>query len=496
VRISLGLLVSALLLSSGTANAVGLASPPGVVTGAASNIGPTSATVAGTVNPQGLATTYQFEYGKTTSYGSKTASKSAGSGTSAVAVTSTISSLSPGTTYHYRIVATSTAGTSKGADHSFTTTPPPTVVTGAASNVGPTSAMVAGTVNPQGLATTYLFEYGKTTKYGSKTASKTAGSGTSSVVVSTTISSLSPGTTYHYRIVATSTAGTSKGADHSFTTTPPPSVVTGAGSNIGPTSATVAGTVNPQGLATTYLFEYGKTTKYGSKTASKSAGSGTSTVAVSTTISSLSSGTTYHYRIVATSSAGTSKGADRSFKTGTQSVTIANARRIVVYGRSTTLSGTVSSQRAGETVSVLAQLFGQTSFSSITSVSTTTSGGWTHIVQPTIRTTYKVQWQSTTSSAVTIQVRPRIGLRVRRGVFDVKVAADHSLAGQVVYFQRLSSFGQWVIRKKLVLNARSAKRFRAKLPHGRSRVRVFMPQTQAGPGYLAGVSRALVVRRP
>jgi hypothetical protein len=373
---------------------------------------------------------------------------------------------------------------------------PPTVVTGSASNIGPSSATVAGTVNPQGLATTYLFEYGKTTSYGSKTASKSAGSVTSTLAVSTSISSLSPGTTYHYRIVATSSAGTSKGADRSFSTIPPPTVATGEANNIGPTSATVAGTVNPQGLATTYLFEYGKTTKYGSKTASKSAGSGTSTVAVSSTISSLSPGTTYHYRIVATSSAGTSKGADRNFKTGTQSVTIANARRTVVYGRSTTLTGTVSSQRAGETLSVLAQPFGQTSFGSIASVSTTANGGWTHIAQPTIRTTYKVQWQSVTSAAVTIQVRPRISLGVRRGLFYVKAAADHSLAGKVVYFQRLSSFGQWVIRKKLVLNARSAKRFRAKLPHGRSRVRVFLPQAQAGPGYLAGVSRALVLRRP
>jgi phosphodiesterase/alkaline phosphatase D-like protein len=306
VRISVALLVSAVLLASGTANAVGLASPT-VVTGSASNIGPTSATVSGTVNPQGLATTYLFEYGKTTSYGSKTASKSAGSGTSTLAASATISSLSPGTTYHYRIVATSSAGTSRGADRTFSTTPPPTVVTGVASSIGPTSATVAGSINPQGLATTYLFEYGKTTSYGSKTASKSAGSGTSTVAVSTTISSLTPGTTYHYRIVATSSAGTSRGADRTFTTTPPPTVATGSASNVGPTSATVAATVNPQGLATTYLFEYGKTTKYGSKTASKSAGSGTSALTVTTTIASLSPGTTYHYRIVATSSAGTSR---------------------------------------------------------------------------------------------------------------------------------------------------------------------------------------------
>ena len=101
--------------------AAGFASPPSVVTGAASNIGPTSVTVAGTVNPHGLATTYLFEYGKTTSYGSKTASKSAGSGTSSLAVSTTIASLSPGTTYHYRIVATSAKGTTVGADQSFTT---------------------------------------------------------------------------------------------------------------------------------------------------------------------------------------------------------------------------------------------------------------------------------------------------------------------------------------------------------------------------------------
>jgi hypothetical protein len=492
----LALLVSAVLLTSGTANAVGLASPPTVVTGAASSIGPTSATVAGTVNPQGLATTYLFEYGKTTSYGSKTASKSAGSGTTTVAVTTAISGLTPGTTYHYRIVATSTAGTSKGTDHSFTTTPPPSVVTGAASNIGPTSATVSGTVNPRGLATTYLFEYGKTTSYGSKTPSQNAGSGTSSLAVTAAISSLTPGTTYHYRIVATSIAGTSRGADRSFTTIPPPTVATGTASNIGPTSATVSGTVNPRGLATTYQFEYGRTTSYGSKTTAQSAGSGTSSLAVTATISSLTPGTTYHYRIVATSAAGTSKGADRTFKTGTQSVTIANARQIVVYGRSTTLSGAASSQRAGETLSVLAQPFGETSFGSIANVSTTTGGSWTYVARPTIRTTYRVQWQTATSGMVTIDVRPRISLSIRRGMFSLKVATARSLAGKVVYFQRLSSFGQWVIRKRLVLNARSAKRFRAKLPHGRSRVRVFMPQAQAGPGYLAGFSRALVVRRP
>jgi len=93
-------------------------------------VGPTTATVSGSVNPNGTATTWHVEYGTTTSYGTPTAGVSAGSGTASVAVSQTLTGLTPGTSYHYRIVATSTAGTGHGADGLLTTSAAPQVVTG------------------------------------------------------------------------------------------------------------------------------------------------------------------------------------------------------------------------------------------------------------------------------------------------------------------------------------------------------------------------------
>ncbi|MBI4765385.1 MAG: fibronectin type III domain-containing protein [Deltaproteobacteria bacterium] len=80
-------------------------------------------------------------------------------------------------------------------------------------------------------------------------------------------------------------------------------------------SATLNGTVNPNGLATTYVFQWGRTTSYGNDTAVTSVGSGTINNAASAKISGLRSYTVYHYRLVATNSAGTTYGADKNFKT-------------------------------------------------------------------------------------------------------------------------------------------------------------------------------------
>lgn len=99
------------------------ASPPAVVTGAASQVHETSAVLNGTVNPEGQATSYHFEYGTSTAYGLQTAPAHAGSGSGDVSVHSTITGLTPGTTYHYRLVARNASGTAQGADHTVTTGP-------------------------------------------------------------------------------------------------------------------------------------------------------------------------------------------------------------------------------------------------------------------------------------------------------------------------------------------------------------------------------------
>ncbi len=96
--------------------------------------------------------------------------------------------------------------------------PPPSVYTGGVTAVSTTSATLKGGVNPHGLETSYVFQYGPATTYGAQTSAAPVGSGTTSVQVSEPITGLQPGATYHYRIVATSAAGTTSGGDVAFTT--------------------------------------------------------------------------------------------------------------------------------------------------------------------------------------------------------------------------------------------------------------------------------------
>ena len=100
--------------------------PPAAALSSATAVGRTAATLNGTVSPQGNATTYRFEYG-ISFYTASTPAGNAGAGTGAQSVSSTLSGLRPGTTYHYRLDATSAFGTTETADRTFTTAVPPSV---------------------------------------------------------------------------------------------------------------------------------------------------------------------------------------------------------------------------------------------------------------------------------------------------------------------------------------------------------------------------------
>jgi hypothetical protein len=93
---------------------------PIAVTATASSIGPTTATLAGTLTPSGSATTYHFEYGETTDYGSET-EETPSTAAGPTWETATVNNLSPGTTYHFRIVASNEIGVTAGDDAVFTT---------------------------------------------------------------------------------------------------------------------------------------------------------------------------------------------------------------------------------------------------------------------------------------------------------------------------------------------------------------------------------------
>jgi hypothetical protein len=192
---------------------------PIVTTNAATNVASFSATLNGSVNPNGLTTTVHFQYGTTTSYGSTTANQTF-TGNTTRNVAANISGLSASTTYHFRIVATNTAGTRYGSGRTFTTLSPtgaPVVTTNPATNVASFSATLNGSLDPHGLTTSVHFQYGTTTSYGLTTAPQSQ-SGNTYRNVSANISGLSAHTTYHFRIVATNSAGTRYGGDRTFTT--------------------------------------------------------------------------------------------------------------------------------------------------------------------------------------------------------------------------------------------------------------------------------------
>ncbi len=195
------------------------AMPPVVTTKTATNVTSSTATLNGSVNPNGATTTVHFEYGLTTGYGSSTAAHSY-SGYTTQNVSANISGLSPNTTYHFRLVGSNSGGTRYGGDRTLTTFSPtgaPVAITSPATNVASFSATLHGSVYPHGLPTTVYFQYGTTTSYGHTTPVQTK-TGNTYQSVSANNSGLSASTTYHFRIVATNSAGTKYGGDRTFTT--------------------------------------------------------------------------------------------------------------------------------------------------------------------------------------------------------------------------------------------------------------------------------------
>ncbi|HMI81944.1 MAG TPA: fibronectin type III domain-containing protein [Solirubrobacterales bacterium] len=318
VGLILGTLVLSAIAAGGIA-APALALSPSVETLPATSVAETTATLNGKVNPNGLETKFYFEYGTTTSYGSKTSEVSAGSGTTAVEKSQGISGLSPKTEYHYRIVASNSSGTSYGADKTLTTVAPPEVLnwTPMFESSGEAVTLTAF-VTPNGQSTTYQFEYGTSPGEYSQTVpvpAGSAGSGFESVWVSHKITGLTPGGQYYWRATASNAGGKAVGKDSSFASGNIPGIVPSSPSEIRRTSATLKATLAPQGLTTTYRMEYGTTTAYGSKTTSKEISGESASVPVKEPISGLKADTLYHYRVVAENSNGTHVGTDQTFET-------------------------------------------------------------------------------------------------------------------------------------------------------------------------------------
>ncbi|HEX3687733.1 MAG TPA: cupredoxin domain-containing protein [Gaiellaceae bacterium] len=179
-------------------------------------------------------------------------------------------------------------------------------------------------------------------------------------------------------------------------------------------------------------------------------------------------------------------------------VTIGAALPILDYGQSTHISGVVSTKKAGETVTVWAQPYGQVSPAQIATLLTGTGGVWDVTVKPTLLTSYVAHWKSTVSQTIGIQLRPTISFGASKRWGSVQIKAGRELEGKKAYLQKFTRFHQWVKVRPVVLGKSSRSRFLLQLRPGGHRyaVRIFMSLNQIGAGYLDGFSKTVVVAVP
>lgn len=291
-----------------------------VTTSGATGITDTQATLHGTVNPNRATTSVWFEYGPTSNYGSQTTPVDVGTDTSPVAVSVVLSGLPAGTLVYWRLVASNAAGVTRSSDQTLVTDTVPLVVSIPADAIDTSHATLHATVNPNGADTLVHFEYGATTAYGTSTSAQDIGSGSVPVTVSAPISGLAGGSTYHWRVVAVNSIGTSTSVDATLATTPAataPTVTAGAADQVDATHATLHAQVTPNLADAMVHFEYGPTNAYGTNTAPVDAGTGAAPVALSAALSGLPSGATTHWRCVAVNSSGTTNSPDQTFQTQT-----------------------------------------------------------------------------------------------------------------------------------------------------------------------------------
>jgi hypothetical protein len=169
-------------------------------------------------------------------------------------------------------------------------------------------------------------------------------------------------------------------------------------------------------------------------------------------------------------------------------------RASTICCQTVTLTGTVSTQKAGESVVILAGEFGSAAMQPVANVTTDASGTWTALVRPHIQTTYHAQAGNTPSAGVTVNVRPRVGFGISGRLYTTRVTARDSFAGSIVLLQRRTGY-RWTTLQRVVLNLESFARFSVRLPHGRSTLRVVAPAGSLGPGYLTGTSKSVTVHR-
>jgi hypothetical protein len=155
----------------------------------------------------------------------------------------------------------------------------------------------------------------------------------------------------------------------------------------------------------------------------------------------------------------------------------------LLYGDTFLLSGSVEEGEAGLTVVILARPHGRANYSEVARVRTSAGGRWRYTARPAIRTLYRAKVGRLLSTPVAVDVEPRIIFRRTRGRFTARVRAGRSLAGKFVVLQQRTS-GGWRDVRRVVLDETASATFTFPPPPTRTQIRLRMPRSQVGPGYV------------
>ena len=348
-------------------------SSPTVVTGIATNITTSSATINGVGNPNRASTVGWFRYSTTDpgtcddKFGSRvplSGGYNLGSDIYDQSFSQSITGLSGGATYYYCAIVSSSEGVAYGIVRSLTTSGIPAATTNAATSISSNAAMLNGAGGPNGASAIGWFRYSTVNpgtcndSFGSRAPTSSGtnlGAGTAVVPFAQSVSGLLPGTKYFYCAIVNNTYGDGYGAIQTFSTPAmAPTVNTGSPGSMSMSAGTLTGYGNPGGDATTAWFRFGTASPgtcndtFGTRapaTGGSALGAGSSNVSFSQAISGLAPATTYYYCALASNSMGQALGSVQTFVTPS-APTAVTAGVSSLTNTSATLSGIGTPNRA------------------------------------------------------------------------------------------------------------------------------------------------------
>lgn len=295
----------------------GTAAPilPTVTTSSVSSILAVTASGGGNVTSDGAGTVTARGVCWSTTSSPTVAGSTTTDGSGTGYFSSSLTGLSPSTTYYVRAYATNAAGTSYGNEVSFTTITYPSLTTTAASSITQTTASSGGNITSNGGSAVLSRGVCWSTSASPTLANSYTVDGSGNGSYSSSLTGLSAGTTYYVRAYATSSAGTSYGNQISFTTSSVtlPTVTTTTPYNIASTQVYTGGNVTSDGGGTVTARGACISTSANPTISNSHTTDGSGTGTFTSNLTGLASGTIYHVRAYATNSAGTAYGSDITF---------------------------------------------------------------------------------------------------------------------------------------------------------------------------------------